>query len=416
MSFRKTLQWLMFAWANLGRNRRRTLATLTLTAIGVLGIMSTSGFALYTYDSLREFSMREHGHVILHHPLYFTEDEEFPLEYGLSDYRAQQTALLSDTRVRHVLASIRFNGLITNGNKSTIFLGEGVEPEVFQVRGPATTLVEGRLLSMTPDPMADYEVLLGKQLAHALRAEPGTGLTLMGTTADGLLNAIDVQVRGIVQTGIPEVDSRLVIAHLESAQDFLITEKVSQIGVYLRDSQQAEPFYRAFTDNAQTTTAESIAVTPWHERAMFYNSVRNLYNRIFGVMGTILLLMVGFAIFNTASMSVLERTREIGTLGAMGTQRKEIMTLFLFEAALLGVLGSLLGLLLSGFVSGGLLVFDVQMPPPPGQTEGYPLQVYWSPMIAWISTAIVSGLALLASTAATLRSIHKPITEALNHV
>ncbi|WLD57202.1 FtsX-like permease family protein [Salinispirillum sp. LH 10-3-1] len=405
------IKWLLFAWANLGRNRRRTVATLLLTAIGVLGMMSTSGFALYTYDSLREFSMRDQGHVILSHPLYFVEEEEYPLEFGLANHTDIKAQLRTDPRIRHVLANVRFNGLITNGDKSTIFVGEGVEPEIFQVRGPSMQLSAGRQLSLSPDPMGDYEILLGKQLAHSLRAEPGSGLTLMGTTADGLLNAIDVVVRGVVETGIPELDSRLVMAHLETAQDLLLTDKVGQLGVFLRDNNAADTMHLQLTRDLP-----ELAVTPWHERATFYQSVRNLYNRIFGVMGIILLVMVGFAIFNTASMSVLERTREIGTLGAMGTRRREILSIFLNEAALIGLLGSAVGLLLSGLLTGSLFVFDVQMPPPPGQTEGYPLQVYWSPQIAAISTGLVTALAVCASAFATLRSVQKPITEALNHV
>ncbi|MEX1058585.1 MAG: hypothetical protein WED11_12695, partial [Natronospirillum sp.] len=80
------MKWLNFAWKNLGRNRRRTLATLLLTAVGVLGMMSTSGFALYTYESLREFSMRQQGHVILSQPDFFAQEEESPLALGLADH------------------------------------------------------------------------------------------------------------------------------------------------------------------------------------------------------------------------------------------------------------------------------------------------------------------------------------------
>lgn len=405
------MKWIQFAWKNLGRNRRRTLATLALTAIGVLGIMSTSGFALYTYESLREFSMRDQGHVILSHPEYFEEEEAYPLEFGLDDYQRYQSELADDPGVRQALASISFSGLITNGEKSTIYMGEGVEPEILQVRGPSMSLVEGRRLSLTQDLSREPEVLLGDRLAQTLSAEPGTGLTLLGTTADGVLNAVDVQVRGVVSTGVPEMDSRLVMAHLDTAQTLLMTDKVSQLGVYLRDSSTDQAYFR----DLQNRWPE-LGVTPWHEQATFYHSVRDLYNRIFGVMGVILLIMVGFAIFNTASMSVLERTREIGTLGAMGTRRREILGIFLNEAGLIGVLGSVIGLVLAGLLSVGLLILPVEMPPPPGQTEGYPLQVYWSPAIALLSTLLVTGIAVLASAVATLRSVHKPITEALNHV
>lgn len=405
------MKWLVMAWNNLGRNRRRTLATLLLTAIGVAGIMTTSGFAFYTYQSLQEFSMRDKGHVILTHDRFYSEQEDYPLQYGVANAAALQQDLLRDRGVRTTLATVEFSGLITNGDKSTIFLGEGIEPELFQVRGPTMNLVEGRLFGAgEADAGTDAQALLGKSLASNLKVGVGDGLTLLSTTVDGALNAIDIQVRGIISTGIPEVDSRLAMTLIGDAQRLLNSDKVTRLGVYLEDGDQADAYQQRLKQ-----AYPDLAVTPWHEKAFFYKSVRNLYNRIFGVMGVVILAMVGFAIFNTASMSVMERTREIGALAAMGTRRREILRLFLMEAGLIGLLGSLVGLVLAGLLSIGLMVFEVQMPPPPGQTEGYPLAVYWSLQMAWISSALVVALALLASGFATLKGVRKPIVEALNY-
>lgn len=403
------MKWLVLAWHNLGRNRRRTLATALLTAIGVTGIMTTSGFALYTYDSLREFAMRDKGHVILTHPDFYQAQEDFPLQYGLDNADTLKQTLRQDSSVRNTLASVEFSGLITNGDKSTIFVGEGVEPELFQVRGPSMRLDAGRLFGAT-DEDAGAQALVGKNLADNLNAGVGDGLTLMSTTVDGALNAVDVVVRGVVSTGIPELDSRLVMTRIADAQRLLNSERVTRIGIYLNDSDRADAFYQSIRERYP-----DLGVTAWHERAFLYNGVRNLYNRIFGVMGVVILAMVGFAIFNTASMSVMERTREMGALAAMGTRRGEILRLFLMEAGLIGLLGSLAGLLLSALLTAGLMVVDLQMPPPPGQTEGYPLQVYWSPDMAVVSSTIVVVLAVLASGLATLRGVRKPIVEALNY-
>lgn len=403
------MKWLLLAWNNLGRNRRRTLATLLLTAIGVTGIMATSGFALYTYESLQEFAMRDKGHVILTHPDFYSEQEDYPLQYGLEDAASLQRTLLSDEDVRDTLATVEFSGLISNGDKSTIFLGEGVEPELFQVRGPTMQLNEGRLFGAGKDE-ADAQALIGQSLADNLKVSVGDGLTLMSTTVDGALNAIDIQVRGVVSTGIPELDSRLVMTQIEDAQRLLNSDRVTRIGIYLNDNNKAEAYYQRVVD-----AYPNLGVTAWYERAFFYKGVRNLYNRIFGVMGVVILAMVGFAIFNTASMSVMERIREIGALAAMGTRRGEILRLFLMEAGLIGGLGSLVGVVLAGLLTLGLMVFDVQMPPPPGQTEGYPLQIYWSLQVAWISSALVIALSVLASGFATLKGVRKPIVEALNY-
>jgi len=310
------MKWLYLAWKNLGRNRRRTLATLLLTAVAVLGIMALSGFALYTYESLKEASMRKEGQVILSHPEYFQREENAPMELGLDRVQQLQQALQADPGIDTTLAQINFDGLVSNGEKSTIFMGQGVEPESFRRQGPGVDLKQGRWLTPELSPQALPEVLLGQRLAASLKVQPGDGLTLLGTTTDGVLNALDVSVRGIISTGIPELDARLLKVHLQSAQELLATDQVSQLGVYLQHPHQDESYYQKIRDQYP-----ELGVTPWHERATFYQSVRNLYNRIFGVMGVILLVMVGFAIFNTACMSVMERTRELGTLAALGTRR-----------------------------------------------------------------------------------------------
>ncbi|MDX1342202.1 MAG: ABC transporter permease, partial [Reinekea sp.] len=158
------MKWMLLAWQNLGRNRRRTLATLLLIAMGVTGIMTTTGFALYTYESLQEFAMRENGQLILSHPDFFEREEEFPLQLGVVDSDDIRATLLKDLNVSYVLPSIEFNGLISNGEKTTIFMGRGVDTDLPKVMGPALNIVDGRALTLRPDPAQDYEVILGQGL------------------------------------------------------------------------------------------------------------------------------------------------------------------------------------------------------------------------------------------------------------
>lgn len=404
------MKWILLAWQNLGRNRRRTLATLLLVGMGVAGIMTTSGFALYTYESLQEFAMRENGQLILSHPDYFEREEDYPLQLGIEDSDAIIESLMQDMDIRYVLASTSFNGLITNGEKSTIFIGDGVDADLPKVMGPALNITDGRMLSLRPDAQADFEVVLGKGLAESLNADIGSGLTLMSSTADGALNAIDVQVQGIMATGVPDLDARYLMVHNASAQFLLDSERVSKLSVYLSDS-DSQAHYEA----SLGSQFPELAVTPWQDRAFFYRSVKNLYDRIFGVMGGVILIMVLFAVFNTSAMSVMERIREIGTLSAMGTHRSEIIRLFLLESSYLAWLGSLIGLVISGLVTLVLSVFSVQMPPPPGQTDGYPLQVYFSLDTAVMAIGAIWLIALLASVFAVRKGIRYTVAEALRY-
>jgi putative ABC transport system permease protein len=311
-----------------------------------------------------------------------------------------------------VLPRLQFSGLISNGDKTEIFLGTGVDSrQEFVVRGPFMKQVSGTTLD-TARPAVGPGVVLGKGLAKILNATPGSSLTLMSTTINGSLNAIDVIVVGVVSTGITERDKRLAMVDLDTAQALLLTKKVSMLSVYLDDI--------AATDAANTQLTQELGATveirTWLQQAMFYQGVKSLYDRIFGFLGVIMLVIVLFAVTNTLAMAVLERTREIGTLRAMGTTPREVIRLFTLEGLVLGSGGAIAGMLLAGGVAMALLYLGVQMPPPPGQTSGYPLVVVVSPSMYATAALLVASLSAFASLFVSRSAAHHNVVKALAHV
>jgi len=161
---------------------------------------------------------------------------------------------------------------------------------------------------------------------------------------------------------------------------------------------------------------QAVELTPWQERAFFYAKVKDLYDRIFGIMGAVMALVVFVALFNTMTMSVTERTREIGTLSALGTYPAEIVSGFVKESGLLAFIGAMVGGLLSALLTVLLMVVDVQMPPPPGRTDGYPLSIYFSFELLMYCSAGVVVICILAAWLSARKGVRKPITEALTYV
>jgi putative ABC transport system permease protein len=125
---------------------------------------------------------------------------------------------------------------------------------------------------------------------------------------------------------------------------------------------------------------------------------------------------VVFVVTNAMAMAIIERTREIGTLRAMGTLPGQLIRSFALEGLFLGGAGALLGAVLSLLVSVALLVFPVQMPPPPGRNVGYPLQVAMDPTLYAGTLLAMLALATLASALVARKTVHKPVVEALAHV
>ncbi|MEF1184848.1 ABC transporter permease [Vibrio sinaloensis] len=408
------------AFLNLQRNRRRSVLSILIIAIAVFALTAAGGFGLYTYESLKESTARETGHITISQPNYFEMDEEMPLENGLADSATISKALITNKAIRGIQPRIEFNGLISNGSKSTIFVGSGVNDREFDMKGPFLDIRQGKTLSNVNSPRYDEsepEVMLGVDLAKNLKVSVGDWVTLLATTSDGALNAFDFKVRGIFSTGVPELDKRQLYLHILSAQDLLASDRVSTLSVFLFDTQKTQTVQNwVDTTLSNIDLAQDIELTPWQDRAFFYSKVKDLYDRIFGIMGAVMALVVFVALFNTMTMSVTERTREIGTLSALGTYPSEIVSGFVKEAGLLALIGSVVGGLLSALAALFLMVVDVQMPPPPGRTDGYPLTIYFSLELVLACTL---GVALICTVAAWLsarKGVNKPITEALTYV
>jgi putative ABC transport system permease protein len=400
--------WLRFALHNTLRNRRRSVVTVAIAALGTAGILLAGGFALSTYESLAEAAARDTGHLVLGTPEHFTQEEDTPMQFGLDHADALRDQLLADPKVRAVLPHVEFNGLISNGEKSVVMLGVGVEPDSeFSVKGPFLTMQQGDVLSShTKGP----EVMLGAGLARNLKAAPGSSVTLLVSTSEGALNAVDVLVKGVFSTGVPEIDKRMVYTDLATAQKLLASQRVSSLGVFLTRMDE--------TAAAQTRIAAALpglTVRTWEEQAVFYQSVRNLYNRIFGALGLVIGVIVLFVVSNAMSMAIIERTREIGTLRALGTLPGQLLRTLSLEGMLLGGVGALAGAALSLSLSLMLYVVEVRMPAPPGRSVGYPLYISIDATLYLATIFTMVLLTMAASAWVARKTVHMPITSALAH-
>ncbi|MFZ6720794.1 ABC transporter permease [Undibacterium sp. Ji49W] len=400
--------WMKFAFYNTLRNRRRSSITVAVAALGTAAILLAGGFAYSTYEGLAQISARSTGHLIIGKPQHFTSDQDVPLQYGLDNAGDLKNKILADPAVRYVLPRIEYSGLISNGDKSTIMLAIGIDPDAeFSVKGPTLTVKEGELIQTES---TEAEIVLGEALARSLKARPGSSLTLMASTTDGALNAVDVTVKGLVSTGVPDLDKRLVYSNIRTAQKLLNTQRVSSLGVFLNSMEATMPAQARLAQ-----TLPELTVQNWLEQAFFYKSVRDLYNRIFGALGAIISFIVVFVVANAMAMAIIERTREIGTLRAMGTLPGQLTRSFSYEGMLLGGAGAVLGAVIAISVALLLTVFPVQMPPPPGRSSGYPLLISIDAAMYAITIFTMIALSMLSSALIARKTLRQPIVDALAH-
>ena len=155
----------------------------------------------------------------------------------------------------------------------------------------------------------------------------------------------------------------------------------------------------------------------WIDLATYYKQVNTMFNGIFLFMGIIVFFMVLMSSVNTLLMSMFERTREIGTMLAMGTPRAWIVALFMVEATLLGVMERVVGVAAGNLLGALLNHSGLHLPPPPGYTNPCPSEFFTCPVSddrsrrCWSSSRLA-----LASILPAIRASRLQIAEALSHV
>jgi putative ABC transport system permease protein len=394
------------ALRNIFRNRRRSAITLAVIVFGAVGLILFGGYKAVTFRSLRESTIRGRlGHLQLFGAGH-EKGSQKPLEHALEDVAAIRARIEQDPRVESTAAQITLMGLISNGDKSETFVATAVEPAKDRVmRGQE--LVEGTQL---PDDEPDA-VVLGKGLARSMNVKSGDYVTLMTPTVTGSLNAVDVRVAGIFQTGVKELDERAVKLPLAGAQQLLQTRKVEKLLVFLRDTETTDAV-RADIERMKLP----IDIKSWSELASFYHQVVLLYNGIFGFLGLIVFAIVVFSVANTIVMSIFERTREIGTLMAIGVTRGRVWRMFFLEGLLTGVLGGVLGVAAGMLIAALINSGDIMLPPPPGYTVGYKLRMLLQPPVLMTAFLISMVTSTLSSILPALKASRLKVVDALGHI
>ncbi|MBN2244627.1 MAG: ABC transporter permease [Candidatus Aminicenantes bacterium] len=410
------MTFLKLGFFNLFRQKRRTAISLLVITFGIGCLLLTIGHSKYIEWGLRESTIHsETGHLQVFDPRFFDQDEDTILEYGLEDSENIRTDLYRLPEVCLVLARIDLMGLISNGEKSVACIGQGVEPglekQMRTLFGNSGTQFDPLI---TENPESEL-ILLGNGLAKSLDAKTGDYITLMTTTADGALNALDLKVAGTFSGFSPEYDARAMVIPLEAARMLLNTQKVKNLVVVLDKTENTDLLYHKILNHSKEKKY-SIALRKWHEQADYYNQVKQFYHQITGFLSLVLFLIVFFSTSNTIVMTIVERTTEIGTMLSMGTSRWQALKSFFFEGLCIGMIGGVLSIVFAYGLSELINFLNITLPPPPGLTEGYPLMI----RNEWAVYAQIFGVTILITSISSLfpalRATQMKIVDALGHI
>jgi len=416
---------LKLALRGLMRNRRRSLITLLAIAFGFAAISLFAGYTHNVYRGLERGSIYGEllGHLTLNKLGMRTAGKLDPERYLLSAAEvASITRLLRDeAHVKLVAPRLALSGLISNGRASTIFIAEGIEPAAMDAL-QANVLTQKELASGLYDKVikrldpAHVEVVeLSSGLVELLHLQIGGQAVVLSNTLSGQANALDITVGHVFNTGNAGSNDKFAFMPLTLAQSLLDAEgRADRLTLLLDDAGQTEAM-RVHLTKKLNAAGFNVDLKTWQELSDFYNQVHSMFDIIFGFIFSIVLTVVVMSVANSMGMTVVERTREIGTLRAIGLRRSGVVRLFTAESMLLTLIGCLSGLLLALAVRWGINFADISYTPPNNATP-VPLLIDLDAERMAFTFALMSVVGTLAAWLPARRAAKMDIVDALGHV
>jgi ABC-type lipoprotein release transport system permease subunit len=328
--------WLI-AYRDLGRHRRRSVFTLLAVALGLGLLLIVNGLISgVVADSLANSIRLRTGHVQIR-AASFEEDQLSLQAKDLLSNPDELTAKAKALSEVKAAAPVLWASTILN----TIDQSVGLQLIGIDTASPLYDPIRAGVVAgdwLSPD---DREgILIGRGLADSLGIGVGQKVNLTLVNADGNPDEGTFAIRGLFSTGIPSYDQSAVFMPLDKAQAFTgATGEASLIMILLNNQNDAAKV-------AAALRGPDLSVVTWSDLNSVFVETMNTAMGFYAILDFIVILIVAVIIVNTLLMSVFERFREMGILAALGMKGGQIRQMVLLEAATLGLMGIVVGILI----------------------------------------------------------------------
>jgi putative ABC transport system permease protein len=345
---------LRVAFRNLSRKPSRTALSILAVAIGVFSVIMVKGFVDgILSDMLTNTIQLSTGHVRVIDRDYRMKERLLSLQYPVDGfagegYEAMAKAFADLDHVVYTVPRLRFGAKVAGRADTQGVMAIGVDMEAEErLARLSRHLTAGRLLH--PDAR---EAVMGYRTMEKLNLQVGDRFTLVFTTAFGSMKGYSFTVVGALQSGLAYLDDGLVYIPLTIAQDMReMGPAVTEILLMGRHEKRAEAIAAAARKLlAEKGGQDRYEVIPWTTSSTLIENLQ-LGKVIYYLIYVLFLFLASFVVINTMVMVVNERRREIGLLSAMGLRPGQIVRLFMYEGAIISVIGSV-----AGVVAGSLAV------------------------------------------------------------
>lgn len=404
-----SLEW-KFAFRNLLRNQRRTFSTGLAMIVAFVGISLLAGHIFHSRNSIKALViyLNHLGHISIYKKGGVENFELHPDQFQINDTELTQLSEIIKPLAKKILITGSFlstPALLSNGNKTIPIVLQGMTPELdeFARHHPF-------VLKWTPELQDQFSkesfLEIQKQFPDAISISQGVGellgrteplekmssvekeIQIAGRTIDGDLNAVNGTLAMRHTTGMPYQEDISVNTSLGLVQDLMQTKGVARTVIYLKDESDIPEILKLLSLDFQKRGLPLEALSYQDDRiGEFYNGSLSFMYTMAAFFGALILGASALIIINSLTISLLERTREIGTLKAIGYTSGRLKKLFVKEAVVLAFFSSVIGIILTeGFAKlVNLSGFKLEVPGVSYQIDFQVIVEPWFYVVASIS-------------------------------
>ncbi len=411
---------LSLAVKNISRNKRRSLLTALASLISIIVVILVFAYHISMVDNLIEINvLHMTGNIRVRKASYTRYEDAQPLNFHIEDYGSLSEEISTIEEVEHVEAlSHVYVSIYDNEDMNRASLIAVDTEDSYFLFGRGSRLLAGHYIEK------EDEILVSPGFLQAFSKEIGDRLTLVTRTADGGTNGASFTIAGVLYANDAQIANETIYADIDRFSKMTHMEDGAiELLVILKDQDTKRGDYRAIIDNIKKCIentgrdANMFEVESWHNTSIIYPFISMYYLMVIAV-AILFFLMASTLIVNTTTMSIMERTKEVSTLAALGFEKSSIRNLFIKESVIITLAGTSIGIILSMIVveitnKTGIDVSILGLESFEGW--GYPKMLY--PRIAWywyviFEVAMVS-VTVIAAIFATRKIKGIEVAEAL---
>lgn len=332
---------LRIAWRNVWRNKLRSSVVIMAVTVGLFGGLAASGIMKgMVADMVKNAMENQVSHIQIHNKDFVANNE---VNFFMKNTSGIIEKIKENQEVKAVCERTKSYGMASTASKASGIMINGIVPEkeklVTKIYEKLTDSLGGYFTSDKKN-----QILISKKLAKKLNAKIKSKIVVTFQDYDGNLTGASFRVGGIYKTQNAMFDEQNVFVKKHDLDKLLNLPPNSshEIAVLLNDFKQSKVVLKEIQAEVGGYQAEA-----WYDIDPYLQFTSSLTEFMLLIFMSVILLALGFAIVNTMLMVILERTKELGMIMAIGMNKFKVFKMILYETTILAFVGGVLGILIS---------------------------------------------------------------------